>query len=72
LIDCALSAGVAMKNWSIGIDEPAAGPLDHVVPEEFRCTAGTKTLVFPDPSTYRNGSSRVIGLVASVVYGGGL
>ena len=38
------SVGLAMKNLSIGIDEPAAGPFDQVVPTESRRSAGTKTL----------------------------
>src|SRR5690242_9248859 len=70
LIACTLSLGFATKNRSIGIDVPAAGPLAHVVPDESWRTAGTKTLYFPSESTYRNGRSRVTGLVGSVVYGG--
>jgi hypothetical protein len=31
------SVGLAMKKSVIGIDEPGAGPLAQVVPEEFLC-----------------------------------
>src|SRR5437763_16757748 len=64
------SPGWAIKNLSIGIDVPGAGPLLHEVPDELCCTAGTKTLYLPLESVYRNGASRVTGLVASVVYVG--
>jgi hypothetical protein len=37
-------AGVAIKNWLSGRPFPAVVPVDHDVPVEFRCTAGTKTL----------------------------
>ena len=40
-----------MKKSVIGIDEPAAGPLAQVVPEEFLWNAGTKTLKLPAEST---------------------
>src|SRR5260221_12206591 len=58
-----------MKNLLIGIDEPGVAPFAQVVPEVFVWTEGTKTLSFPLESVYRYGSSRVTGLVASVVYG---
>jgi hypothetical protein len=45
------SVGLAMKKSMIGIDEPGAGPLAQVVPEEFLCNAGTKTLKLPAEST---------------------
>src|SRR6266480_6473835 len=64
------SPGWAIKNLSIGIDVPAAGPLPQEVPDELCCTPGTKTLYVPVESVYRNGASRVRGLVASVVYVG--
>src|SRR2546429_5449514 len=64
------SPGWAIKNLSIGIDVPGAGPLLQEVPDELCCTAGTKTLYLPLESVYRNGASRVTGLVASVVYVG--
>src|ERR1700694_601194 len=70
LIVSAESPGFAMKNLLIGIDFPAAGPLPHDVPEEFRRAAGANTLYFPVASWYRNGASRVTGLVANVVYVG--
>jgi hypothetical protein len=38
------SPGFAMKNFSIGMEEPAAGPLLQVVPLELWHSAGTKTL----------------------------
>src|SRR5437660_8177978 len=63
------SVGWAMKNRLMGMDEPGVAPLAHVVPTELRCTAGTKTLKCPVASKYRYGASRVIGLLASVVYG---
>jgi len=68
------SAGTASpvsKIFLMGMDVPAAGPSLHVVPDEFVRGAGTKTLYLPWSSTYRNGFSRVMGLVSSVVYGGG-
>src|SRR5207247_4081205 len=64
------SPGWAMKNLSTGIDVPGAGPLLQEVPDELCCTSGTKTLYLPLESVYRNGASRVTGLVASVVYVG--
>src|SRR5258707_12770279 len=69
LIVATESVGCAMKNFPIGMDRPGVGPPAHDVPTELRCTAGTKTLYCPLESTYRYGSSRVTGLVASVVYG---
>src|ERR1700740_3277908 len=69
LIVAALSVGCAMKNFSIRTDDPGVAPAAHDAPTELSCTAGTKTLYFPSESTYRYGSSRVTGLVASVVYG---
>ncbi len=47
LILIALSVGLAIKKLSIEIDEPAAGPFPQVIPEEFFCNAGTKTLKLP-------------------------
>ena len=44
LIVFASSLGLAMKNSSIAIEEPAVAPPLHVVPTEFRCAEGTKTL----------------------------
>ena len=38
------SAGLAMKNLSIGIEEPVVGPFAQVVPTESWRSAGTKTL----------------------------
>ena len=64
------SPGWAIKNLSIGIDVPGAGPLLQEVPDELCCTAGTKTLYLPLESVYRNGASRVRALVANVVYVG--
>ena len=58
LILAALSVGFAMKKLAIGIDEPAAAPSCQVVPDEFVCSAGTKTLKLPLASIYRNGFSR--------------
>src|ERR1043166_422597 len=72
LIFRAESVGLARKNRVSGIDVPAAGPAAHVVSTESRRSAGTKTWKWPEASRYRNGRSRVTGLVASVVYGGGL
>src|SRR3954447_13005718 len=69
LIACTLSPGFATKNCSIGIDVPAVGPLSHDVPLELRRTPGTNTLRWSGEPLYRNGASRVTGLVASVVYG---
>jgi hypothetical protein len=34
-MSAALLLGLAMKNFSIGTDEPGVGPLPQVVPEEF-------------------------------------
>src|ERR1700730_987452 len=65
------SVGLAMKNLSIGMDEPGVGPLAHVGPEELCCTEGRNTLKWRSASMYRNGASRVTGLVASVVNGCG-
>src|SRR5215468_7105357 len=72
LIVCAVSVGRARKNAWSGIEAPAAAPLAQVVPTESRLSAGTNTWNWPAASRYRNGRSRVTGLVASVVYGGGL
>src|SRR5258708_22264834 len=69
LIVAAELLGWAMKSLLIGIDEPGVAPFAKVVPEVFVWTEGTKTLSFPLESVYRYGSSRVTGLVASVVYG---
>src|SRR5436190_3922215 len=71
LIASASSLGSATKKWSIGIDEPAAGPAPHAVPAESWRSAGTKTRYRPDESRYRKGLSRVTGLAGSVVQGGG-
>ena len=60
-----------MKNSQIETDVPAAELLPHVVPTESRRSARTNTKYLPDESAYRNGFSRVTGLVSSVVYGGG-
>src|SRR5215470_274018 len=60
-----------MKNRSIGMKVPGVAPPVHVGPAELTWRAGTKTLKRPAASAVRNGSSRVIGLVASVVTGGG-
>src|ERR1700674_5675616 len=65
------SVGPAMKNLSIGIEEPGVGPAAHVVPAELCCVEGTKTLKWRSESMNRNGASRVTGLVASVVNGCG-
>jgi hypothetical protein len=70
LISAALLVGLATKKLSIEMEEPGAGPLAHVVPEEFLCSAGTNTLKLPVSPTYRNGFSRVAGLCFNVVYGG--
>jgi hypothetical protein len=51
LIFCTLSVGLATKKSVIGIEEPGAEPLPQVVPEEFLCNAGTKTLKLPAEST---------------------
>src|SRR5262245_22069941 len=72
LIARALSVGRATKNSESGIERPAAAPPAQVVPTESRRSAGTNTWYWPAVSRYRNGRSRVTGLVASVVYGGGL
>jgi len=39
-----LSAGLAMKKLSIGMDVPGVAPLAQLVPEELSWTDGTKTL----------------------------
>src|SRR5260370_33760493 len=70
LIVATESVGWAMKNLLIGINEPGVAPFAQVVPEGFVWTEGTKTLSFPLESVYRDGASRVTGLVASVVYVG--
>ena len=44
LMISAESVGWAMKNLWIGMEEPGVAPVAHVVPDVFRCTAGTKTL----------------------------
>src|SRR5215475_2047011 len=71
LITCARSVGRARKNACSGTEVPAAAPLAQVVPTASRRSAGTNTWYRPAASRYRNGRSRVTGLVASVVYGGG-
>src|SRR4051794_29542883 len=63
------SDGRAMKKSLIGRERPGVEPSAHVVPREPDCALGTKTRRFPPPSTYRNGFSRLAGVVASVVYG---
>src|SRR5258708_38730914 len=70
LIVATESVGWAMKDLLIGLDGPGVGVCAQVVPEVFVWTEGTKTLSFPLESVYRYGSSRVTGLVASVVYVG--
>src|SRR5215471_8581956 len=71
LIVVAESVGLATKNRSIDSDVPAVAPPPHVVPTEACRSSGTKTRNAPLASTYRNGASRVTGLLGSVVYGCG-
>src|SRR5512135_1151477 len=72
LIFEAESPGLAMKNLSMEMEFPSAGPLPQVVSDESVRSAGTNTLYLPSEAMYRNGFSRVTGLVSSVVYAGGL
>src|ERR1044071_4552517 len=72
LIACVASVGRATKNSRSGTDVPAAAPSAQVVPTASRRSAGTNTWYWPAASRNRNGRSRLTGLVASVVYGGGL
>src|SRR3954462_9033882 len=64
------SDGRATKKSLIGRERPGVEPSAHVVPRESVCALGTKTRRPPRESTYRNGFSRLAGVVASVVYAG--
>jgi hypothetical protein len=43
LMSAAVLFGLATKNWSIGIDDPAGAPFAQVVPWLFVRSAGTNT-----------------------------
>src|SRR2546427_4803004 len=64
------SDGLARKKSDRGMEWPGVGPFRQVGPEEFVRVAGTNTRYVPDASTYRNGLSRLTGVVGKVVYGG--
>jgi hypothetical protein len=70
LMACTESPGLATKKSLSGMVRPAVRSVDHEVPLELCCAAGTRTLYRPCSSTNRYGFSRLTGVAASVVYGG--
>ncbi|MFD1147709.1 hypothetical protein [Saccharothrix hoggarensis] len=70
LMSCTESAGVATKKSVSGMVRPGVMPSAHDTPRVSRRADGTRTLYSPEPSTNRNGFSRLSGVVSSVVYGG--
>src|SRR5690349_2050288 len=64
------SDGLATKKSLSGTVRPGVRPADQLVPLEFFCAAGTRTLYRPAASRNRYGFSRLTGVFSSVVYGG--
>src|ERR1700743_3564780 len=71
LIVAAVVPGLTTKNWLIGSEVPGVGTRGaQLAPEALVRSEGRNTRYLPVPSTNRYGTSREMGVVASVVSGG--